>query len=133
MSDIPIFLTVDHVLAIHRRMIDEFGGVPEVRDYGLLESAVAMPAARFVGEFLHHGVPAMAASYLFHICKNHPFFDGNKRTAVAAAEIFVLINGMRLVATNKEIEHLTLGVVEGTISKDETIAFFRKKVTEIEE
>ena len=133
MSDFPIFLTVDHVLAIHRRMIDEFGGVPEVRDYGLLESAVAMPAARFGGKFLHHGVPAMAAFYLFHICKNHPFFDGNKRTAVVAAEIFVLINGMRLMATNEELEHLTLGMAEGTVSKDEAIAFFRKKLTEIEE
>ncbi|UCD83649.1 MAG: type II toxin-antitoxin system death-on-curing family toxin [Deltaproteobacteria bacterium] len=131
MSDFPIFLTVDHVLAIHRRMIDEFGGAPEVRDYGLLESAVTMPAARYGGEFLHCGVPAMAASYLFHICKNHPFVDGNKRTAVAAAEIFLLINGMHLTATNEELEHLTIGVVEGTTSKDEVTAFFVKKVTGI--
>ena len=67
----PLFLTVDHVLAVHRRLVQEFGGVAEVRDYGLLESAVMMPAAQFGGEFLHDDVPAMAAAYLFHICRNH--------------------------------------------------------------
>ena len=81
----PVFLTVDHVLTIHRRVIDEFGGDPALRDRGLLESAVMMPAAQFGGGYLHDGIPAMAAGYLFHICKNHSFVDGNKRTALATA------------------------------------------------
>jgi death-on-curing protein len=130
MSELPFFLTLDHVLAIHQRMIAEFGGDPEVRDYGLLESAVAMPSAAFGGEFLHDGVPAMAAAYLFHICKNHAFVDGNKRTAVASAEVFILLNGMLLNASNKELEKLTLEVAQGKVSKDEAIAFFRKHVAE---
>jgi len=128
MSGPPIFLTVDHVLAIHRRMIDEFGGDPGMLDPGLLESAVAMPAARFGGEWLHQGTPAMAAACLFHICKNHPFLDGNKRTAVAAAEVFVRLNGLELSASDEDLYRLTMGVAKGEVSKDEVIEFFEKRV-----
>jgi len=122
------FLTVEHVLAIHRRMIDEFGGSAEVRDPSLLESAVAMPAAQFGGKYLHYELPAMAAAYLFHLCKNHPFADGNKRTALAAAEVFLRINKCKLPATNEQLEHITLGVANGSVSKDETVAFFQAHV-----
>jgi death-on-curing protein len=107
-------------------MIDEFGGLSGVADQGLLESAVAMPSAGFAGEFLHKNLPAMAAAYLFHICKNHPFFDGNKRVAVVASEIFLNINGMQLDVDNEELKQLCLGVAAGEISKDETVAFFEK-------
>lgn len=122
----PTFLTVEHVLAIHSRMIREFGGDPTVRDHGLLESAVMMPAAKFGGRFLHDGMPAMAAACLFHLCKNHPFVDGNKRTALASAEVFLILNGMRLSATNEQLEELTLGVAEGRVSKQELVNFFRR-------
>jgi len=122
----PLFLSVEHVLAVHRRVIREFGGDPGLRDRGLLESAVAMPAAQFGGKFLHRGVPAMAAAYLFHLCRNHPFVDGNKRTALAAAEVFVLLNGMRLGATNRELAELTLGTARGELTKDEVVRFFRR-------
>ncbi len=128
MKETPIFLTPDLVKAVHRRMIEEFGGDPTLRDDGLLESAVMMPAAQFGGQYLHDGIPAMAAAYLFHICKNHAFGDGNKRTALASAEIFVRLNGMRLDATNMELEELTLGVADGRLSKDEVTAFFNSHV-----
>jgi len=128
MNDRPAFLIVDHVLAIHHRMITEFGGEAGVRDRGLLESAVALPASRFEGKFLHDGIPAMAAAYLFHLCMNHPFVDGNKRTGLAVAEIFMLLNDRILDAANQELEELTLGVAGGEISKEETIAFFRRHV-----
>ncbi len=128
MTDGPNFLTVDHVLAIHLRMIAAFGGTDTVRDHGLLDSAVMMPAARFGGRFLHQDVPAMAAAYLFHICKAHPFLDGNKRTALASAEVFVLLNDRRLTATNEQLEELTRAVAAGRVSKKELIAFFRRDV-----
>ena len=130
MTSAPTFLTVEHVLAIHGRMIDEFGGGRGILDRGLLESAVAMPATQFGGRYLHGSVAAMAAAYLFHLCANHPFVDGNKRTAVAAAEVFLLLNDKRLLATNIELERLTLGVAGGAIAKGETIAFFAKQVVE---
>lgn len=122
------FLSVDELLAIHDRGIAEHGGSPELRDRGLLESAAAMPYAQFGGQFLHEGLPAMAAAYLFHLCKNHPFVDGNKRVAVAAAETFVLLNDHELQATNSQLEKLTLGVADSSISKDELTGFFNKHV-----
>ena len=77
----PRFLSVDDVLVLHAIAIEDQGGDPLLRDHGLLESAVATPAQQFGGQYLHEDIPAMAAAYAFHICKNHPFADGNKRTA----------------------------------------------------
>jgi death-on-curing protein len=122
----PLFLSTENILAIHTRMIKEFGGMPGVADQGLLESAVAVPSAGFAGQLLHKSLPAMAAAYLFHICKNHPFFDGNKRVAVVAAEIFLNVNGMHLKAGNEELKQLCLGVAGGETSKDEVVAFFEE-------
>lgn len=124
-----VFLSVDDLLVIHRRMIAEFGGTGELRDRGLLESACGMPRACFGGEFLHEGIPEMAAAYLFHICCNHPFVDGNKRTALAAAETFLLINNCELQATNAELETLTVAVAEGKKTKNDVIAFFEQHVS----
>ena len=128
MNEPLAFLSVEQLLEIHRRGIEEHGGSPELRDRGLLESAAAMPKAQFGGQFLHDGLPAMAATYLFHLCKNHPFVDGNKRVSVAAAETFVLVNDHELAASDKELEELTLGVADSSLSKDDAIAFFRKHV-----
>lgn len=100
--------------------------MPGVADQGMLESAAAMPGAGIAGKFLHESLPAMAAAYLFHICKNHPFFDGNKRVAVVAAEIFLNINGVLLNVSNEELRELCLGVAAGEISKSETVAFFEE-------
>jgi death-on-curing protein len=122
----PAFLSIDDGLSIHTRVIKEFGGMPGVADQGMLESAVAMPGAGIAGTFLHESLPAMASAYHFHICKNHPFFDGNKRVAVVAAELFLNINGMRLNVSNEELKELCLGVAAGGISKSETVAFFEK-------
>ena len=126
MSLEPIFLSVENILSIHARMISEFGGMPGVADQGLLESAVSMPAAGFGGGFLHESFPAMAAAYIFHICKNHPFFDGNKRVAVVASELFLNINGMQLDVDNEELKQLCVGVAAGEISKDQTVTFFEE-------
>jgi len=122
----PVFLSIEDILSIHVRMIKEFGGMPGVADRGMLESATAMPGAGISGSFLHKSLPAMAAAYLFHICKNHPFFDGNKRVAVVAAELFLNINGMRLNVSNEELKEQCLGVASGEILKSETIIFFEK-------
>jgi len=122
----PVFLSIEDILLIHVRMIKEFGGMPGVADRGMLESATAMPGAGISGSFLHKSLPAMAAAYLFHICKNHPFFDGNKRVAVVAAELFLNINGMRLNVSNEELKELCLGVAAGEISKSETVTLFEK-------
>jgi death-on-curing protein len=125
----PLFLTVDHIIAIHRRVTDKFGGAGGLRDLALLESAAAMPAAQFGGRYLHPGIATKAAAYLFHLCRNHAFVDGNKRTALVAAEMFIILNGRSLSATDDELERLTVGVADGTVSKREAAAFFRRHVS----
>lgn len=122
----PLFLSVEQVRAIHARMLKEFGGRSGIRDSGLLASAVAMPAARFGGEFLHDGIAAMAAAYLFHLCKNHAFIDGNKRVALASAAAFLACNGYRLIPAPDELEALTLGVADSSIGKPELTRKLRK-------
>lgn len=120
------YLSVDAVLAIHRRVIAEFGGDPALRDRGLLESAVAMPHAAFGGADLHDGLAAKAAAYHFHLCANHPFVDGNKRVAVAAAEVFLAVNGWTTAASDDDLEALTMGVASGRLDKDDVTAFYAR-------
>jgi death-on-curing protein len=127
MNEIAFFTTAD-LINIHARMITEYGGGDGLRDRGLLESAAAMPSASFGGQYLHDGIPTMAGAYLFHLCKNHPFVDGNKRVALAAAITFLLVNGHELNASKPAAEELTLGVADGSISKEEAIEFFRQHV-----
>src|SRR5213075_956823 len=109
----PQFPTLDEALAIHAHQIGRYGGTLGLRDRGLLESALAMPPATFGGEFLHPSLPEQAAAYLFHLVKNHPFVDGNKRVGLAAALTFLGMNGVWVDATNAELIELTLGVAEG--------------------
>jgi death on curing protein len=113
----PLFLTLDEVLEIHTQQIELYGGSDGVPDAAGLESAVATPMATFGGEFLHSTIPAMAAAYLFHICQNHPFVDGNKRTGANAAITFLLINGWDLEVSAEELVDLVLAVASGHMSK----------------
>lgn len=126
-----VFLSVEVVLQIHARVVEEFGGDQGLRDRGLLESAVSMPQSTFAGEFLHADVAEMAAAYHYHLCSNHPFLDGNKRVAVAVSEIFLLSNGNELIAGDDELEELTLGVARGQMSKEAVIAFFKQHISEV--
>lgn len=113
------FLTVENVLRLHSLSVARYGGSDGVRDFGLLDSAVAMPQATFSGELLHPDVPAMAAAYLFHISKAHALVDGNKRTAWAAALAFTQLNGHQIDATNEDVIEIGLAVAEGSLSKGE--------------
>ena len=126
-----IFLSVDDVLEIHRRVVETFGGDAGLRDRGLLESAIAMPRSTFDGTDLHTGVAEKAAAYHYHLCANHPFVDGNKRVAVTAAELFLMINGQELPASDDEIVKLTIGVASGRLSKAEVVEFFVRMATHL--
>lgn len=119
------FLSTNDVMDIHRNTIQSEGGDAAVRDAGILESAVSMPMAWFEGRFLHEDVPAMAAAYLFHICQGHAFVDGNKRTAVASAIMFLELNAWQLTSSNKELLDLTLRVAQGELLKDQVIQWVR--------
>jgi death-on-curing protein len=120
----PRFLTIEHVLSLHELQLERFGGQAGVRDRALLESAVAMPSASFGGQFVHADLAEMAAAYLFHINSNHPFLDGNKRTATAAALVFLELNGVDFKATNEELTEIALAVAAGTADKTAATEFF---------
>ena len=96
-----------------------------MRDLGLLQSAIAMPSATFDGVFLHEGVFEMAAAYLFHVCRNHAFLDGNKRTALACALAFLYLNGKKIAAKPDELYDLVIGVAEGRVTKAEVAVFLQ--------
>ena len=113
----PDFLTLDEVLAIHAEQIARYGGETGLRDRGLLASALATPEATFDGEYLHPSIFEMAAAYLFHICKNHPFLDGNKRTALASCLAFLWLNDVEIVTGSDEIAELVMGVADGSVAK----------------
>lgn len=124
MKERIVFLTIDEVLAIHRDQLARYGGREGVRERGLLESALSMPTARFNGEYLHLDLSSMAAAYLFHLAQNHPFVDGNKRVAVVAALVFLMINGSDISASEDSLEELVLKVARGEIGKREIAQFF---------
>ena len=121
-------LTVEAVKAIHAEVLAAHGGAGETRDETLLESAVAAPQASMMGQTLISDPIEIAAAYLFYICRNHPFLDGNKRTALAACLVFLEENGL-LSHTKLPIddwEQLVLDVASSKISRDETTRRLRK-------
>ena len=122
----PLFLTLDEVLGIHADQIRRYGGRPGLRDLGLLQSALAMPETTFEGEFLHGTVFEKAAAYLFHLTRNHPFVDGNKRTALMSAMVFLGLNGQRLEVEPGALYELVDGVAAGSADKAEVSVFLRR-------
>jgi death on curing protein len=127
-----LFLTLEETLQIHRDQIERYGGKSGVRDLGLLESALAIPRAGVYGQYLHADLFEMAAAYLFHIVRNHPFFDGNKRVGALATFVFLRMNGYALTASNHAFEKMVMGVAEGKTEKTALAAFFRKHSEKIE-
>jgi death-on-curing protein len=123
-----LFLTLDEVLSLHAEQIRLFGGSSGIRDIGLLQSAVGNVEATFDGAFLHDTIFAMAAAYLYGICRNHPFLDGNKRTAVAAALTFLEMNGVEVDANEDAFYDLVIGVADGRVSKAAVTVFLEKHI-----
>ena len=121
-------LTVEAVKAIHGEVLAAHGGAAGIRDETLLESAVAAPQASMMGQPLISDPLEIAAAYLFYISRNHPFLDGNKRTALAACLVFLENNGLlpdRKLRIN-DWEQFVLDVASTKISRDETTRRLRK-------
>jgi death-on-curing protein len=128
----PVFLSLDEVLEIHEQQIERYGGSSGLRDAAGLESAVATPQATFGGEFLHPSIPAMAAAYLFHLCQNHAFIDGNKRAGANAAITFLLMNNWEPTFTEEELVDLVLSVASGILGKPRLIEIFELRCRPLE-
>jgi death-on-curing protein len=120
------FLTLTEILEIHRDQISRYGGATGIRDIELLKSALGIPMATYSGEFLHTDVYEMAAAYLFHPVKNHPFLDCNKRVGAVAALVFLLLNGHDFDAPEDDFAEVVLSVARGEIDKAEVAVFIRR-------
>ena len=123
-----VHVTVDIVEEIHAEAIRQFGGLDGVRDRALLESAVAAPQATFGGESVFRDMVEVAAAYLFYICRNHPFLDGNKRAALGACIVFLRLNGKETAADSSEWETLTLEVADGSLDRHNATTRLRRLV-----
>lgn len=120
------FLSLSEVLEIHQDQITRYDGSLGVRDLELLKSALGMPAASFGGEYLHTDIYEMTAAYLFHIVKNHPFIDGNKRVGAVAALVFLALNGYDFTAPQEKFADFVLSVAKGELDKADVTLFIRK-------
>ena len=120
-----VFLELHEVLELHAERIECHGGDAGVRDLGLLISAIESARATFDGVFLHADLFEMAGAYLLHIVANHPFVDGNKRTGLAAALVFLELNGIEIVSEDDPLTDLVLDVARGRADKIEITAFLR--------
>ena len=121
-----VHLGIDIVREIHAEVIKQFGGANGIRDENLLASAVLTPQSSFGGKSPYADVVEIAAAYLFYICKNHPFVDGNKRTAMMAGIVFLRINGIDTAPDSSEWEGLMLDVASSKVDRATTTQRLRK-------
>lgn len=126
----PKFLSVEEVLIIHEEQLAAFGGLDGIRDQRSLESAVMTPQASLGGEYLHSDLFEMAAAYAFHIAENQPFLDGNKRTALNAAMVFLVENGFEFpINDDLSLYDAMIDIAEGRLDKYGFADIFRKMLT----
>ena len=121
-----LFLTLAEAIEIHNDQIQRYGGKAGIGDLNLLSSAIAMPCASFSGTFLHAGIYEMAAAYAFHISQNHPFIDGNKRTALASAMVFLEMNGNGISDNKEKLYDAVTELAKGKTGKKEFAAVLKK-------
>jgi death-on-curing protein len=113
----PVWIDLEVVLAIHDEQLAEHGGQSGVRDRGLLESAMARPQNQFA--YGEHSLTRLAANYAFGLSRNHPFLDGNKRTSLVVAELFLELNGSELTATDAECVTTFLRLAAGDLTEEQ--------------
>jgi len=113
-------LTVEIIKEIHFEAIQQFGGSEGVRNVALLESALGAPQVTFAGDSPFEDLTEITAAYLFYLCRNHPFIEGNKRTALAACIVFLRLNGIEPSSDSSDWEELTLAVASSVMDRDET-------------
>jgi len=119
-----VWIATEVALAAHAEQLAEHGGGDGIRDAGMLDSAMARPQ-----NLVQYGDPdaaALAAAYAFGIARNHPFIDGNKRTAAVVSETFLMLNGYALGATDAELVVAFVALAAGELSEDELADWFRQ-------
>ncbi len=120
------FLTLEDVLALHDMQLESYGGATGTRAHDLLESAVMTPQASFSGQYVHNGVFEMAAAYAFHIAENQPFVDGNKRTALASALVFLDWHQIEIEDSGEELYNAMIAIAQKKLDKLGLAKLFEK-------
>jgi len=110
-------LSVETVVAMHKELIAQTGGLDGVRDANMLDASVNSPFHTFGGQYLYPTIQAMAAHLAFSLIKNHPFLDGNKRIGILAMLVFLEINELPVTCTDDELVTIGLGLAESTIDE----------------
>ena len=123
-----VHLTIDMVREIHAEALARFGGSEGVRDKNLLASAVLTPQSSFGGKSPYADIIEVAAAYLFYLCGNHPFIDGNKRTAMMAAIVFLRLNGIDPAPDKGDWEKFVLEVASSKLDRNATTQRLRRLV-----
>jgi death-on-curing protein len=113
------FLTLAEAIEIHKNQIDLYGGESGLRDYNLLSSAIYFPQSTFDNQLLHKSLFDMAAAYIYHISENHPFIDGNKRTALVCGLVFLDFNGIEIDDPHGQLYKMMMKVASGKSNKNE--------------
>lgn len=130
-SDNCFHLTVEVVRSIHAEAIRQFGGGEGVRDENLLVSAVLTPQSSFGGKSPYADVVEIAAAYLFYLCQNHPFVDGNKRTAMMSAIVFLRLNCIEPARDGARWEKLLLDIAAGRLDREQTTKRLRQLLKQL--
>ncbi|HBS48212.1 TPA: type II toxin-antitoxin system death-on-curing family toxin [Candidatus Dependentiae bacterium] len=120
------FLQAKEILEIHKNIIETYGGALGIRSNHLFLSAIAQPEFKIQNKYVHKNIYLMTAAYLFHLIKNHPFVDGNKRTSVASALLFLTINKTKINITEKQLTELSLKTATTKITKEKIAAILKK-------
>ena len=123
-----VWLLEETVIAIHQRQISEHGGIEGLRDEGLLSSALARPQNLLAYAQPRPDLAALAAAYACGIARDHPFLDGNKRTALIATRTFLLLNGVNLEASQDEKYLTFLQLAQGTVTEEQLADWIRKRI-----
>jgi len=122
-----VYLTVEEIITIHDDLLKRYGGLAGIRDKNLLWSAADAPKAAMFGQEMYPSIYDKAAAYLFHIVRNHPFNDANKRTGYAVVLVFLEMNDIAQVFKKEDLENITLEVAKGNGALNkEQIAYFLK-------
>lgn len=121
------FLSLQDVKLIQINQINRYGGLHGLRDENLLDSAINYPRATFDQKYLHTDIYHMASSYMYAIIKNHPFLDGNKRTGLIVAILFLAYNDIFINASDEELFDLTVAMAQSKITETDAAIFFKKK------
>jgi len=124
-------LTIEIVREIHKEAVKNFGGLDGIRDEALLASAVLAPQSSFGGKSPYVDLIDIGAAYLFYLCRNHPFLDGNKRAAMASAIVFLRLNGFNPAADSDDWEQLVLDAAASKIDREQTTHPLRKLVRKL--